>query len=253
MQRNLNRSCVALFAVAVFAVATTSQATVITLTGGDATDGWVAPASPVLAYNVGGFIIPAATETIQGITFTGWPSGTTAPSSYSFGGSVKVTGNTSTFGASAYTAPSYSSPTANDTAMSALMGTIFYNYNSSGTGPLEITISGLTSGASYLLDAFTFSDGVSPRANETITVNGTQTDQWNMVGGTSYLVADTVTAPSGNIVLDVYNYNTSLSSGGTPILSGFAISAVPAPEPSSVVLLGLGAALLAWKTLRRRA
>ena len=39
--------------------------------------------------------------------------------------------------------PSYASPTANDTAMSAMISTLFYNNQNSGDGPLTFTITGL--------------------------------------------------------------------------------------------------------------
>ena len=46
------------------------KTSVMVLTGGDATDGWVAPGASLLAYNLDN---PAAlNETIQGVTFLKW-------------------------------------------------------------------------------------------------------------------------------------------------------------------------------------
>jgi hypothetical protein len=243
MRRFIDRRGVALLIAILSATATASHATVVVLSGGDATDGWVAPANPLFAYNLGG-----TDQTIQGVHFQGWSSPALAAPANGAGATVSVTSPSATNGNSFYTPPTYASPTANDTAMSAMISTIFYNFANAGAGPIEITMGNLTPGGSYLLSAFTFSDGVSPRTNETFTINGVQTDQFSMGANVSYLVTNTVKANgSGDIVLDV---TSPFPVQGTPILSGFVVSAVP--EPSSLMLLGLGAALL-LRVRRRRA
>jgi hypothetical protein len=132
--------------------------------------------------------------------------------------------------------------------MATMMSTIFYNSGVGGSGPLTFTMTGLVAGNSYQLDAFTYSDGASPRPTETFAINGTTTDTFAEVHQ-SYLVQNTVTAfnngTSGEIDL-------SISGPGTPILSGLVLSAAAVPEPSSMVLLGAGSGLVALMVARRR-
>lgn len=213
---------------------------VITLSGGDPGDGWVAPAVADLlfAYNLGN---PATNRTVQTVTFTGWDNiaNTTAPAN---GAGIAVTLNSNTSSAYApFTYPGSTPP--NDTELAQMMRFIAYRTGTpAGFGPLTLTMTGLFPGAKYRVDAFTYSDGASTRTGETFTYNDGTTDVFNEVNA-SYLVQDVVTAVGGQIVLSITS-----ASNGTPILSGFAVSAVP--EPASVMTLMATAGLI---LARRRA
>ena len=129
--------------------------------------------------------------------------------------------------------------------MSSMMASIFYNYGNFSTGPLEITITGLTAGARYSVNEFTYDDNDANRVNETFAINGVTTNVFSMAPFVSYLVSNVATANmSGDIILDV-----TQPAHGTAILSGFLIAQTP--EPSGLVLLGLGVAALLWKVRRR--
>jgi hypothetical protein len=228
---------VGLLLAVTFLCTPTSHAAVSPVSGGDSTDGWVAPANVLLAYNVGDTV---SDEVVQGVTFKAWSlgDGSTAPS-YTAG--ITVTTNRS--GASNYTATptGYGGGVGNDANMSAMMERIFYNNDSGGVGPLTFTITGLSPGT-YRVDAFTYSDGLSNRTNERFAINGTTTDTFNEVNA-SYLVQNTVTIAGNSIQLDVSNL-----AGGTPILSGIVVSEVP--EPSSLAVVGI--TTMGGCALRRR-
>ena len=237
------RKCVWLVAAALVCCAVGSvQATVVTLTGGDSTDGWVAPSSPLLAYNLGASGV-VTDETIQGVTFKAWPGTTTAPNPPS---GVTVTSNllgTSKYDMSATPLP-YQNGTANDQAMATMIDTLFYNYSNSGVGPLTFTIGGLTAGGSYQVDLFLMSQ--TTRAGEVFTFNDGTVESFTATAATSYLIRDTVTAVGGQIVLGCTN-----TGGLTPLLDGFVVSTVP--EPTSMVLLVTGLiGLLAYAWRKRK-
>ncbi len=229
MKRFLDLRGVGLFVAVVVAVATASHANVITLTGGDASGGWTPDGTPVLAYSMG-----SVTESIQGVTFTGWGVPTSDAPSPPAGVTVALTSGGSPYG---YSPASYAGVDANGAAMSAMITTGFY------ASSVLYTISGLANGT-YRVDEFFYS-GDADRSGTTFAINGVTTDTLVSPQGTvgvSNLIQNTVSITGGTITLGV-------TDSVTPTLAGFALTAVP--EPSSVALLGLGAALLAWKGYRR--
>jgi hypothetical protein len=227
--------------VALLTVTATTQASVVVLTGGDAGDNWVAPSSPLFAYNLTG-----TNETIQGVTFVQW-TGPTAPPN---GAAVALTTNG---GGTPYGPPAYASPTANDTAMANMISTIFYSTANSGAGPLNITMSGFTANTPYRIDLFTYSGDIN--RNNVYSFNGVATETWSQTALVSYLVQNTVTSNgSGVISLDITIPDPDESvedgiNGLNPILSGIVVS--PVPEPNAIFLIGLGGAFI-FTRLRRR-
>jgi hypothetical protein len=224
--------------IAALALSTTTisnAATIpVVLSGGGSTDGWIAPAAPLLAYNLG----TTSSYTIQTVLFKGWAGSLNAPDN----GPVFNT-TSPNISNSSFSAPSYASPDGNDTAMAGMISEISYSGQNSGAGPLTIIIKGpgLTIGTTYRIDLFTLSG--SNRTKERFALNGTQILDFTEVANTSYLVQDFVAAVSrpdlgsgGQITIDV-------SSGDnlTPVLSGFVVS-VATPEPASTAVCLFSAA-----------
>jgi hypothetical protein len=230
-----------LLVAVVFTVSATAPAAVIPILGGDSTDGWAAAPSPLFAYNMGDAPVD---QVIQSVTFKAWSQGsTTAPLN---GAGITVSTNTSTGSNYTLNPPSYALPNTNDNNMRDMMDRIFYNGSNGGVGPLTFTMTNLVAGKTYLVDAFTYSDGASPRANETFSFVGatTTTDTFDELHA-SYLVEELVIADgTGKIVINITSPNPT---HGTPILSGLVLTA---PEPSSAFL---GVMTAVGGLLRRRA
>lgn len=221
---NKSMGAVLLLTALAFIGSTHARAAQIVISGGDAGDGWTAPASTLFAYNMG---LGATDTSIQGVNFVGW----TAPGTAQTSGAITIAATaTSVY---AYGGDPVYGGSTDDIAMGSMINKGFFNNANSAQGPLTFTITGLTVGASYRVDAFTLS-GDGPRVGETFTFNGVTTDSFTMGTGNSWLVQNTITAVTGGsggqIVLDITS-----TSGGTPILSGIALSLVP--EPSSITLL----------------
>jgi hypothetical protein len=128
-----------------------------------------------------------------------------------------------------------------------------YYYANFSAAPLNLSISGLTGGASYTLQIFSYDSG---HTNSVI--------NWSPSGsttGTSGSVGPTPTTP----VNDEYSTTLTLVADGGgnltvqgidaaalhPRLNGFILSAAAVPEPSTIASMGLGLAFLALR-LRRR-
>ena len=228
-----------------FAFIGSAQAQIL-LTGGDSTDGWVAPANPVLAYNFNdgggqssGDALDSLDQVIQGVTFTSWSSASTTAPTVAAG----VTTTTNRTGGSFYfNAPIGFGASTNDAAMAALVKTIIYNTS----GTLSFSLTGLTAGT-YTLDEFVMSGGEGARPAQTYSVNGglgAQTVTFDEAADTAYVVENTV------VVTGAGNLTFSDSGSVTPEFGGFALSFESTPEPSTFALIGLGG--LALLIARRR-
>jgi hypothetical protein len=228
--------------VLMLGICTTSNAALIILIGGGPTEGWIAPAAPLVAYNLG----TSTNYLIQSVNFRGWAGSLNSPD---IGPVYDV--RSPNISNSSFTPPSYASPDGNDTAMSGMMGAISYSGQNGGAGPLTIIMkgTGFTVGTDYRIDAFTFSS--SDRTHERFALNGSNIENFTEQAGVSYLIQGIVTAVTradlgagGQITLDIFSDDHL-----TPVLSGLVVS-VATPEPASI-----GACLVAATVLmmsRRR-
>ena len=229
-------------ALIVLAMSITAPAAIIPLSGGDSDNGWVAPAPSLLkfAYN-----LADVDRTIQSVLFDEWANPGVAAPTNPAGIVVTATAN----GTNPYGAPSYPLPTANDTAMAEMIRNIFYSTANSGAGPLTFTMSNLTPNALYRIDLFTYSGDLTRTNNYSYNGNSPDGATWIQTAGVSYLVQNTIAANgSGQIILNISIPNPT-ASNLNPILSGMAVSLVP--EPSAIVLIGLGAAITVVRGRRR--
>jgi len=123
-------------------------------------------------------------------------------------------------------------------------------YNSfvfdNSTGPLTLTIAGVTANTTYALTLFAYDSGIAAGA-ETFTAAGATS------GGPGTVDFVGASTPTTNLqystTIDVSSTSTTLTieetgAANTIRLNGFELSAVAAPEPSSVALIGLGALVL---------
>jgi hypothetical protein len=255
MKSNKLTMLAALAITVLFGVSDKAGAQVL-LTGGDSTDGWVAPANSVLAYNLndGGIggggdntTSVSTSQVIQGVTFTSWDGwasvpavNTTAPTVV---GGVTTTSNLD--GASYYPeAPNGFGVSANDVGMAALVQTLFYNY----PGPLTFSITGLAAG-NYVLDEFVMS-GDQTRTAQSYSIDGVTTETFDETAQNAYVVENTVTVTGTGP--NAGDLNFAISGAVTPELGGFDLSAVVTPEPSTLALMGLGGLGLAFLIRRHR-
>ena len=220
-----------LFAVALSALlvpAFSASAVSIPLTGGDAADGYVAPASAVVAYDLAGSGV-----TVQGITFVGAPGG----GPFSAPGGITVTTNGSTpFGQSV---GSPFSGSADDNAMGSLLDTQAYGF----FGAVTFTISGLANGV-YRVDQFFYATDSGGAG--TFSINGAAAETGPSNNG-PYVNEQLVTVTAGSIVISDNNGSAVVR------LNGFAVSqVVSVPEPSSIGLLAIGGVGILCKASRRR-
>jgi hypothetical protein len=210
----------ATFAALSSALMPSARAAVITLTGGDSGEGFAPLSVPVKAYNING----TTTRVIQGINFL--PFDPTAPPS-------GVTGFA--FG-SAGTAPSFGSPTTNDTELTAMMASFAFLFPPS-YNPMTFTFGGLIAGQTYQVDAFVLTTDAN-NYEEQFTFNGGQTNHFTALSTVYYDIRENVVANgSGQIIV-------SVSAPGTLpglVHSRFnAIAITTVPEPGSFALLICG-------------
>jgi len=234
-----------------------AQAQVL-LTGGQAGDGWTAPADSIMAYGISGAGADPSTMTIQGVAFRNWNNSNSsiAGNIYTAPGApadVTVSTDLTTGGFASFVGfpgpLSYSgSANADDQGMAALMTGLEYNNGNSGTGPLTISITGLAAG-NYVLDEF-WAQNTSPNRSDTqFGINGSTTNTLlNEAANSSYVVENDVTVTGAGTM----TFSSTDVDGGTATLAGFDLSVVAAPEPSTMALVSLGALGLAFLIRRHR-
>ena len=203
-----------------------AQATVISLSGGDAADGWVAPTSVAYAYNFDDTESPV----IQGVTFTG----------VSLGSSSNIV-STFTQAYSGFGSP-FTTGSSNDIAMGTLLRQVIFVDSRVGTATL--TLDNLTANQAYRIDLFVYSPD---NRTHNYTLNEVAGDSFTATANNSYVVEQIATASASGKIAVVLT-DTGNSSDQPPTLSGIAVSLIP--EPSTSVLLGtslLGLLAYAWR------
>ncbi len=232
----MKHKTLALIAAASLAWLGTSEATIVTFTGGDLGEGLDLTGTFPYAVNVNGSGL-----TIQGIAFTS-DTATTGLAQY----------NTQPF-VNPFT-PSYGA-SANDDALESLVSAGRYANNSiDGTFPFTYEMSNLTANASYKLQIIYFDNGrafeVGFNDGPTNTVVSLALDANN---GT--LLVTNVNASVNGIISFTHRYNSGLPNGNLPLLYGFTLESMDVaavPEPSTLLLIGVGAAaLIRWGRQRR--
>src|ERR1041384_362491 len=203
----------------IIATSPSAHATIITLTGGDPGEGYHPAGGPfVYAYDLhntgSGFGGVPATNTIQGVQFV--PFDNTAPPP-----GFTISGASGNFEG----APDIGA-TANDNALEFINDNdVFAN---PGTGPLTLTIGGLTALKSYQVDLFVRDNGGG--RNENFTFNGAQLNSFIAGAGVYYDVRESVVSDGSGMITVALTSPTATF----PFLNAFSVTEVP--EPSTVML-----------------
>jgi hypothetical protein len=231
----IKNAAAALVIATLFGAPATSNAAVITLSGGDPGEGYAPLSNSVYAYNTGQDIADA--RTVQNVTFL--------PFNISQGPVAgTVTRSGSWGGYDGFTPPSLGA-SANDVALANILNKVWFVPGEGFTGTL--TLGGLEAAKQYQVDLFVWSPDAN--RNTVFTFNGGQTNAFVSMAGVPYNVRETVYANgSGEIVVQEFADPSLGATGSTgsenaPVLNGFSVTV---PEPSAVMLLGLGGLLL-WR------
>ena len=220
--------------VLVVGLGASSQATVITLTSGQAGGGLVINPSQIVAA-VDVFGGQGNTNVVQGETFT--TSNSHVSILQSTGGQVDDNNGGNPIGSFDGSANS------SDVALTNIDRSINY-------GAQTITISQLHAGEVYNLQLLTSDGSYNERAFD-LAINGVHTDTVDVKVGQSYNVVNNATADINGQITLVMTPNFTAPGGGDPYptLAGLVVST---PEPGSLVLAGLGAVGLLIAARRRR-
>jgi len=198
----------------------------------------------VYAYNFGAASV--SSTTVNGVTF--------APFAISGTGTTTVGSTSLTISSSDFASNSnFGSGSAPYSGLSSAYQTLL----SAGTGDtngssISLSISGLTSGQAYTFEWWT--NDAAPFFGENLTTTATATNAVTLSSNPS----DTAGTPGQYVIgtfteisTGIANMSFTNSSQSTPLISGFELRTVPAPEPGSATLLSLGAgALLGWRQRR---
>ncbi|HZZ73750.1 MAG TPA: PEP-CTERM sorting domain-containing protein [Pirellulales bacterium] len=182
-------------------------------------------------------------ETINGVVFTGGGNGNQPGLNYELENAPNPFGG-------------------NNSALTGGAHTLTSSFYYGGVPTETLTLSGLTPGATYLFtsyeaafgnaggryNTFTDGDGASFIYDENLH-GGTLVQDTFVATGSTYTIGFTL-LNSGNYAGDLGDPNTT-TNGDSHHFYGFTNQLVPAPEPASLVLFGLGS-LGAFFCLRRR-
>jgi len=204
-------------------VSVPAAASTITLTGGDSGEGYAPLATTFAAVNLG----EAAAFTVQGVTFAA-----TDPH-ISLSAVTNGSMNVANLGASA-----------NDIALQS----VFHSSVGNDTGPLTVTITGLTPGVTYQLDYFVGYQGAGRTelfsSVGSATVNDSLVYPTIGVGGPAMDVRQLVVPTAGGTIVTTISITSPAPDFGT-IINGFSVTTGPVttptvPEPASMLLVGSG-------------
>jgi len=190
-----------------------------------------------------------STTTINGVAFTGLDNANNAASVTSGNTVIGSSGGGNTVNAF-NSFGSGNAPFANlSAAYQSLLSTGYYNDN----GNLSVTLNGLTIGQTYLFQTFVNdsrpccgfrSESVTSGNSVTLNYGANSTD-----GAVGQFTIGTFTADSSSQLI---NYTIVAGGSLSSQVMGFQLRSVPVPEPTSLVLFGLGAlGLMATFALRK--
>jgi len=219
-----------------------TQATVITLTGGDPGEGYAPLTNTIYAYhfvNNANLFGPGLTDTIQNVSFL--PFNVQSASAVTVGGNT-LSGNGPVYGGGAANIGSNPS----DLALQDMGKNLAYGSTHTS---MSLVLRGLQDGHDYQLDLFRQYPAATVPATYVITGgNGTFVENVPGVGGTYYDVRNIVYSSGGQIVISITNGPAAID---TPYINAFSITEVP--EPTATLLASLGAMLVVIHRRRGRA